>query len=145
MKRRLLILATVCALASCIGTKEFTIRTQPEGAQIAINGVPQQGETPMTLTISQEKDLGIVASKPGYETAAYTVVTQTSWWQALLWTKNDPRAQYIEEDEITIPMEKIPTPEAFRPSKLPTYTGGGGATAPMLPPKIPDIPEGVIR
>lgn len=146
MKTRLLTLASACALVSCIGTKEFTIRTQPEGAQISINGVPQEGTTPMTLEIAQSKDLGIVASKPGYENAACTVVTQTSWWQSLLWTKSDPRSQYIEEDEVTIPMEKIPTPELFRPTKLPAYTGGGGATTPPpTVPKLGEIPAEIIR
>lgn len=141
MKIRLLTLAAACAAVSCIGTKEFTIHTYPEGAQVAINGVPQQGVTPMTVEVSQEKDLGIVVSKPGYENAAHTVTTQTSWWQALLWTKNDPRAQYIDEDEVTIPMKKIPTPENFRPTSLPAYTGGGGFTV----PKLRSMPAELIR
>lgn len=140
MKVRLLTLVLACSVTACIGNKEFTIRTQPEGAHIFINGEPQPGVTPMTLEISQKKDLGIVASKPGYENAALTVPTRTSWWLALLWTKNDPRAQYIEEDEVTIPMEKIPTPEVFRPGKLPEYTGGGGVTA----PKLKEIPAELL-
>ena len=132
-----------CCLVSCIGTKEFTIRTEPEGAQIAINGVPQPGKTPLTLEVSQEKDLGIVATKPGYETAAHTVPTRTSWWQALLWTESDPRAQYIEEDEVTIKLDKIPSLQDYRPSKLPVYDGGGGVTAPQAPALRP-MPENLM-
>lgn len=133
-------LVAVClCLVSCIGTKKFTIHTQPEGASISINGKAQSGETPMVLEISQEKDLGIVASKPGYETAAHTVTTRSNWWLSLLWTKNDPRAQYIEENEVTIPMKKIPTAAGFRASAMPTYTGGGGYTTPKT--SAPEVPE----
>lgn len=132
-------------LVSCIGVKKFTILTEPAGAEISINGDPQPGKTPMTVEISQEKDLGIVASKPGYESAARTVPTKTSWFQALLWTKNDPRAQYIEEDSITIPLKKIPSVSAYRESSIPPYTGGGGRTrsvesaAPALRPMPDDL------
>lgn len=130
-------------LASCVGTKEFTIRTKPEGARIYLNGELQQGKTPMTLTISQKKDLGIVASKPGYENAAYTVKTQQSWWLSLLWTKNDPRAQYIEENEVTIPMKRIPSAADYRPTSLPKYTGGGGLTTPQAPSLRP-LPDNLM-
>lgn len=144
MKWWLFPLASACVLVSCIGTKEFTIRTLPEGAEIAINGEKQEGKTPMTLVISQEKDLGIVATKPGYEATAHTVYTQSSWFQALLWTKSDPRAQYISEDEVTIQMKKIPTPEGYRPSTIPEYTGGAGATAPGAVPALRAIPKDLL-
>lgn len=129
---RSIAVAAVCCLClvSCVGTKEFTIHTQPEGADVTVNGVPQIGRTPLVMTTYQDKDLGIVASKPGYETAAHTVRTRSNWWLALLWTKTDPRAQYIEEDEVTIPLKKIPTAEDYRPSAMPPYTDGGGATTP---------------
>ena len=111
---------------------------------MAINGVPQEGKTPMTLDIKQEKDLGIVVDKPGYESAAQTVNTRTNWWLSLLWTKHDPRAQYIEEDEVTIPLKKIPTAGDFRPSAMPPYTGGGGLTAPAEVPALRPMPAGLM-
>ena len=129
-----MMIAVCVALVSCIGTKKFTIITQPEGDDIYINGVHQKGSTPMTLEISQKKDLGIVASKPGYETAAHTVRTQSTWWLSLLWTKDDPRARYIEEDEVTLTLKKIPSIDGYRPTELPPYTGGSsGYTAPKAP------------
>ncbi len=122
MKRLLPATLLVLAFASCHGTKDFTIHTEPEGAEITINGKPCTGlRTPMTVTISQEKNLGITATKPGYEVAGRTVETKTGFWTALLWNKHDPRAQYIEEDEVTIPLRKIPTAASFVPTSLPGY------------------------
>lgn len=133
-----MIACCVC-LASCMGTKEISIYTEPDGATIYINGVPQKGATPMTVEVKQEKDLGIVACKPGYETAACTLRTQSKWWLALLWTKDDPRARFIEEDEVMLKLNKIPSPEGYRPGTLPPYTGGGGATTPTTTPKPPAL------
>lgn len=141
MKSCLTTIAACClGLVSCVGTKELTIRTLPEGADVCINGEVIQGKTPMKIKVSQKKDLGIVASKAGYETAAKTLYTHSSWWLSLLWTKNDPRARYIEEDEVTLTLAKIPSAEGYKPSSLPPYTGGGGCTA---PPRLPasQIPE----
>lgn len=142
---RVPVLVTLGAVVSCVGTKEFTIHTSPEGAQICINGEPKPGVTPMTLEISQEKDLGIVATKPGYESAACTVPTETSWWHALLWTKSDPRAQYIPEDEVTIPMRKIPSAEMYKPTPLPEYTGRGAVAPAAEVPKLRELPQEVMR
>lgn len=130
----------VLAMASCYGTKEFTIYTQPEGANVTINGKLIEGKTPITTTIEQDKDLGIVVDKPGYRIASKTIYTQSSWWLRLLWSDNDPRSQFIEENETFIPMEKISSAASFVPSTLPEYTGGAAAakhekrTAPPLRP-----------
>lgn len=143
MKSRLFIMGMVCvAMASCIGTKKLTIRTDPSGADVSINGVPMSEKTPFSLEISQKKDLGIVASKPGYESAAHTLTTRTNWWLSLLWTKNDPRAQYIEEDEVTLTLKKIPTAMGYRPSAIPAYTGGGGYTT---PPELRPMPADLVH
>ncbi len=109
-------------LSSCYGPKDFLINTDPEGATITINGKPCEGrKTPMVVTIEQDKDLGITAMKPGYEVTTRTVESQTSTWGAILWNKRDPRAQYIEQDEITIPMKKIPTAAGYTPGSIPGY------------------------
>lgn len=150
MKRCLPTIAAMCmVLASCVGSKKFTIYTQPEGADVSVNGVLLKGKTPVTLTVSQSKDLGIVASKPGYETAAYTVKTRSSWWLSLLWTKNDPKAQYIAEDEVRLSLKKIPLTQDYSPSVIPPYTGGGGRTAkPALPamkaPELRPMPRNLV-
>lgn len=130
--KRLLAVGVSLLLASCVGTKEFTVETYPEGAEISING-KKVGTSPVTVEIKQDKNLGIVAFKPGYEVTSHTVSTQTSNLLALIWTKNDPKAQYIEEDSVEIPMKKIQTIQNYKPSTLPEYTGGGGRTAPQAP------------
>ena len=130
MKKRCLHLFAafvVLGLGSCYGTKELTIYTQPEGANVTINGKPIEGKTPVTTTIEQDKDLGIVVDKPGYRIASTTVYTQSNWWLRLLWSESDPRSQFIEEDEIFVPMEKISSAAAFVPSSLPAYTGQSAA------------------
>ena len=129
------------AFVSCHGTKEITIYTQPEGANVSINGKPIEGKTPLTTTVEQDKDLGIVVDKPGYRVASKTVYTQTSWWLRLLWSKNDPRSQYIEEDEVFVPMEKISSAAQFVPSKLPEYTGSATKREFSAPPPLRPMPE----
>lgn len=109
-------------LVSCAGTKEFTIYTTPcDGATVHINGELMEGTTPLTTEVEQSKDLGIVVEKDGYQVGSATVYTQTSWWRALLWTKNDPKARYIEEDAVTIPMEKVKTIRSYTPTVLPKF------------------------
>lgn len=109
-------------LASCVGSKPFTIRTTPcDGATVHINGELIEGVTPLTTEVAQSKDLGIVVEKEGYQVGSATIYTQTSWWRALLWTENDPKARYIEEDEVTIPMEKIKTIRTYTPTVLPKF------------------------
>lgn len=125
----LVLTAGVFALVSCYGTKEFTIKTQPEGARIAVNG-KEVGTSPVTFDTKQDKNLGIVAYKPGYMVASETVPTHSSTILSWIWTKDSPYAKYIEEDEIIIPMRRIATVENYRPTTLTPYTGGGGRTAP---------------
>ncbi len=121
MKCLLPVTALCLLLAACSQTKDFTVRTLPEGARISINGKEYRQCSPLTVEIDQGKDLGITAFKPGYEVATATVETQTNFWRALLWNKHDPRARYIEEDDITIPMKKISSAGNFRPTRLPEY------------------------
>lgn len=126
--------------SACVGSKDFTVRTQPEGAEISING-KVVGTSPVTLQIKQDKDLGIVAQKTGYQVAAETVPTKTNRWLGLIWTNSDPKAQYIEEDEIMIPMQKIASPRSYVPSVLPAYTGGEGRLGTSSrPPELPPLP-----
>lgn len=143
---KLLMAGVLClCMISCVGTKKITILTQPDGAEISINGTPQ-GKTPLVLEVKQTKALGIVASKPGHEVTAYTVPTRTNWWLSLLWTKNDPRAQYIEQDEVMITLKKIPSAANFRASEMPAYTGGGGYTTPKpaAPPVLRPMPADLM-
>lgn len=143
MQSRLFILSVVAAvLSSCVGTKEFTIRTTPcDGAKVHINGKLIEGTTPVTTEIAQDKDLGIVVEKEGYQVGSATICTQTSWWRSLLWTENDPLARYIEEDEVTIPMEKIRTVNTYTPTLLPTFNPPSAAiqAAPSLRPLPPSL------
>ncbi len=125
--------AVVVGLASCYGTKDFTINTEPAGALITING-KEVGTSNLTMEIEQSKDLGIVATKPGYQTAAKTVETKVNRLLSFIWTDESPYAKYIEEDSVTIPLQRIMTPETYRPTTLEPYTGGGGRTTPDWKP-----------
>ena len=143
MYTKSLIIGLCCAvLASCAGTKEFSIRTTPcDGATVHINGKRIEGTTPVTTEIKQDKDLGIVVEKDGYRVSSATIYTSTNWWLSLLWTKNDPKARYIEEDEVIIPMEKVPAIPSYKPTKLPAFQPPAAAiqAAPTLHP----LPEGI--
>ena len=110
------------ALVACVGQKQFTIETTPPGASVTINGRPIEGKTPITIEIEQDKDLGIVVEKPGYSIGSATVNTQTSWWRALLWTENDPKARYIEEDSITIPLKPNSASSTYSPTIMGTFS-----------------------
>lgn len=119
--RHLSLLSVVfcAALVSCVGQKQFTIETTPSGATVTINGRLIEGKTtPLIVDIKEDKDLGIVVEKPGYSVGAATVYTKTSWWRSLLWTENDPRARYIEEDSICIPMQPLRTNATYTPTIL---------------------------
>ncbi len=123
----------VAGLVSCYGTKDFTISTEPAGALITING-KEVGTSNLTLEIEQSKDLGIVATKPGYQTAAETVETKVNRFLSFIWTDESPYAKYIEENSVTIPLQRIMTTESYRPTALEPYTGGGGRTSPDWKP-----------
>ena len=123
MSKGIAILAVSCmALVACVGQKQFTIMTTPSGATVSINGQPVEGKTPITIEISQDKDLGIVVEKPGYSVGSVTINTQTSWWRALLWTENDPKARYIEEDSVTIPLKPNSTDSTYTPTNMGTFS-----------------------
>lgn len=127
---------------SCVGTKELTVDTYPAGADITINGEPI-GKSPVTTEISQDKVLGIVARKEGYEIGSETITPQISRFLSFVWTENDPKSKYIEEDLVTIPLKKLQNVSSYTPSVLPAYTGGGGDTRPSLPevPELRPMPE----
>lgn len=116
------LVASIC-LGACVGPKKILISTEPAGARVSINGVPQEKVTPLEVTVDQSKDLGIVAEKDAYETATRVVHTRTNWWLSLLWTKTNPRARFIEEKEVHIPLKKIPTMSTYIPTPLPPYAG----------------------
>lgn len=129
----LMLVGMASGLVSCYGTKEFTIKTEPAGALITLNG-KEVGTSNLTMEIEQSKDLGIVATKPGYQTAAKTVETKVNRFLSFIWTDESPYAKYIDEDGVTIPLQRIMTPETYSPTILDPYTGGGGRTSPDWKP-----------
>lgn len=115
---------TACSLflISCSqSTKEFTIRTSPSGADIFINGERVEGKSPLTTKVDQNKELAIVAIKPGYEVKSENIPTMTSFWKSLIWTQNDPLAQYIEQDSVVMPLNKLQSTEDYRASDIPKF------------------------
>ncbi len=137
-----LLCLSVLLLASCVGKKELAINTFPEGAEVSING-NVVGTTPLVTTISQDKTLAIVARKSGYEIGSETIAPVSSKFLSFMWTENDPKSKYIEEDSVTITLKKIATPATYTPSVMPRYTGGGGSTSAALPevPALRPMPE----
>lgn len=142
MKSPLCLSACALLLVSCVGTKEFTVNTFPEGADITING-EFVGKSPVTTEIKQDKTLGIVAHKSGYEVTSATISPVTSKFLSIIWTESDPKSKYIEEDSVDIAMRKIQTPASYTPSVMPRYTGGGGSTSAALPepPELRPMPD----
>lgn len=142
MKSPLFLSVFALLLASCVGTKQFTVTTAPEGAEITING-KYVGLSPVTTEISQDKTLGIVAHKNGYEVASETISPVTSKFLSFIWTESDPKSKYIEEDSVYISMKKIQTPASYTPSVMPAYTGGGGPTSAVIPapPELRPMPK----
>ena len=142
MKKMLCLSVLSAALVSCVGTKDFSVSTFPEGADITING-EYVGKSPVTTTIEQDKTLGIVARKSGYEIGSETISPVTSRFLSFIWTESDPKSKYIEEDSVAITMRKIPSPSTYTPSVMPKYTGGGGSTKASLPepPALRPMPD----
>lgn len=142
MKKMLCLSVLSAALVSCVGTKDFTVTTFPEGADITING-EYVGKSPVTTTIEQDKTLGIVARKSGYEIGSETISPVTSRFLSFIWTESDPKSKYIEEDSVAITMRKSPSPSTYTPSVMPKYTGGGGSTKASLPepPALRPMPD----
>lgn len=125
LKHLLPLLACCVLLASCAGTKTFTVTTAPEGADIAING-KNVGKSPLSLEVEQTKTLGIVAHKDGYELGSATVPTKSHWFLSILWTKDDPKAQILTRDSVHIPMKRIPSAANFKPVPLPAFAPPAG-------------------
>lgn len=113
-------LLSALILVSCVGTKEFTVNTTPAGADITLNG-EYVGRSPLTLTIKQDKSLGLIAYKEGYALGTATVLTKPHWFYSLLWNKSDPKAHVIEQDEVTIPLRPITDAADYTPVRLPAY------------------------
>lgn len=122
MKRIPSLVAAAAFLASCqnMPPKDFTVHTQPEGAHIIING-QEVGTSPVTTQVEQTKDLGIIAQKPGYELAATTVYTKSGPVRSFLWSKWSSKSQYIEENEVNLPLRKLAEPQDFKPTQLPPF------------------------
>ena len=141
MSKGISILVVSCmVLVACVGQKQFTIETTPPGATVTINGRPIEGKTPLTIEIEQDKDLGIIVEKPGYSVGSATINTQSSWWRALLWTENDPKARYIEEDSIMIPLKPNSESSSYTPTIMGTFSFPDDDDASKAPPLKP-MPE----
>ncbi len=142
MKTPLSLSCLALLLVSCVGTKEFTVNTFPESADISING-QYVGKSPVTTEINQDKTLGIIAHKSGYEVASETISPVSSKFLSFIWTESDPKSKYIEEDSVSITMKKIQTASSYTPSTMPAYTGGGGSTSAAIPepPALRPMPD----
>lgn len=141
--RRLCLLCSALVLAACSQPMNFSITSDPTGAEVTVNGKPV-GVTPLVTRVKQDKSLAIVAFKPGYRVASKTVPTKTNWWRTLLWTKHDPKAQYLEESSAHLHLTPVVSSAAYKPSVLPAYAPGAKlpqrAATPSAAPALRPLP-----
>lgn len=162
MKSTLYVSVLALFLVSCGGTKKFTIFTTPEGADITVNGeyvgrsetminLEDDGEEAgegrsawgIEINIEQDKTLGIVAHKSGYEVASATIRPITSKFLSFIWTESHSRSKRIAEDSVHLTLRKLQTPASYTPRAMPPYTGGGGPTSAVVPaaPELRLMPD----
>lgn len=141
--KKLALLTSTLLLFSCTSKlKDIAIDTYPEGATIHVNGKLQEGTTPLIASVPQREEVGIVAMKQGYKTASKTLKPQTSTFYGIIWTLYDERARYIEEDKVTLHLEKIQSSANYQPTTLAPYqfpkgpqsSSSSSAEAPPLRP-----------
>ncbi len=116
--------AAALALISCSSTKDFTVKTNPVGADIFING-KSVGKSNLTTKIAQNRVLTVMACKDGYVVTSTTIEPKTNRFMSWFWPEDSPGVRYIEGDEITINLEKLVTSQSYRPTTLAPFTGGG--------------------
>ena len=59
----------------------------------------------------------------------------------LVWGKEDPRSNYIEEDETTLILRPVPTINNYTPTKMPTFETERLPTPKWEAPKLPAKPN----
>jgi len=87
MRRIVLSITALCALCASTGCAaivsgtdgDVTIRSQPPGAEVSINGLPR-GTTPLTLRLSRAESHVMTVSKKGYETESREVEHTFNGW-----------------------------------------------------------------
>lgn len=138
---RVLTITAVMAAASCTHeTKQLRIYTQPQGADVSVNG-KYVGKSPVETEIMQRHDQGITASKEGYENTSSVLRTKRDTFLGLVWGKEDPRSNYIEEDETTLILRPVPTINNYTPTKMPTFETERLPTPKWEAPKLPAKPN----
>lgn len=138
---RFLMAAAVTAAVSCTHeTKQLRIDTQPQGADVSVNG-KYVGKSPVETEILQRHDQGITASKEGYENASSVLRTKRDTFLGLLWGKEDPRSNYIEEDQTSLILRPIPTINNYTPTEMPSFEPERLPTPKWEAPALPAKPH----
>lgn len=131
------LLAAAFLLTSCAGPVPFTVTSNPSGAEVTINGKPC-GRTPVTIPeMAQGKELAVVAYKPGYQAETVKVPVETGFWSALLWTSDDPKAQYLSKTRVHLNLHQLSSAPGGSRGTLPPLEAG--PVRPQAPIKA-DIP-----
>lgn len=105
-------LAAALMLAACSTTKNIYVSSQPEGADIVING-KKVGRTPDFILVDQKYPVEIVLEKPGYVSTSRTLTPEPSTMGKVLWTSDDPRSNVIRENAVTLRMKKVAAPKVL--------------------------------
>ena len=84
MKNLLLILSILIFISSCATimtgkTQEVTFDSEPQGAEVAVNG-RVIGKTPTTIQLDKKKDQTVSFKLEGYKTQTRTLETKVNTW-----------------------------------------------------------------
>ena len=84
MKNSLLILSVLILSSSCATimtgkTQEVTFDSEPQGAEVAVNG-RVIGKTPTTIQLDKKKDQTVSFKLEGYKTRTRTLETKLNAW-----------------------------------------------------------------
>jgi hypothetical protein len=107
--RALLVPLLLLAAAGCV-ERRLAIRTEPEGAALALDGQELPEAAPTTLEVEHHGTRRVEARKEGYVTGVATVTTHMPWYDtflidlfAELWP-----GTLRSETEVTLTLERRP-------------------------------------
>ncbi len=103
----LLSLAGLLSLTSCSRDKGLTIKTEPAGAVLRVNG-DNVGLSPVTIDIGKHKPVRIMAEKKGFFPVDTTVYPQMTTSGAILWGPRNRKSRKLE-NPIVIKLKPVPT------------------------------------
>ncbi len=102
----LLSLAGLLSLTSCSQNQGLTIKTEPAGAALRVNG-DNVGLSPVTIDIGKHKPVRIMAEKKGFFPVDPTIYPQMTASGAILWGPRNRKSRKLE-NPIIIKLKPVP-------------------------------------